>query len=183
MTDVIARCLDLFPEWLRSLSGDVKTVLEAIQSEQTSAPAKSHLVGGLNYLFKSLDLIPDGVEDIGYLDDAFIMRITAKEALEVGLGDLSENQRASLEKLAQDTELIAELLGSEIFNRLYAYARELHNGAARGRLVIEIVEKPEVMAEFIADTESFIAEFSAPNFTKDEKNLIKLKAFFEAKLP
>ncbi|MBW2530731.1 MAG: DUF1232 domain-containing protein, partial [Deltaproteobacteria bacterium] len=63
------------------------------------------------------------------------------------------------------------------------YVRDLRQGAARGRTVDELLEDKEIFREFAAEVASFVKEYSSPGFTKDEKNLIKLKAFFEAKLP
>ncbi len=59
----------------------------------------------------------------------------------------------------------------------------LRNGAARGRSVGDIIREDDVRKEFIADLEGFAKSYESPSFSREEKNLIKLRAFFDAKLP
>jgi uncharacterized membrane protein YkvA (DUF1232 family) len=49
--------------------------------------ARRALASGLNYVFKSVDLIPDGIDDIGYLDDAFVLRVACAQVLAAGEGE------------------------------------------------------------------------------------------------
>ena len=67
MSDTNTKCLDLFPKWLQSIGDDVGVVVKALKSDAIDNEARRFLLGGINYLFKSLDLIPDGIDDIGYL--------------------------------------------------------------------------------------------------------------------
>lgn len=183
MSDVTEKCLEIFPAWLSSIPEDVGVILAALKSEGISDAAKRSLLGSINYLFKSLDLIPDEVDDLGYLDDAFVLRISAKNALAEGLGDLPNDVKAKLESLSKGTDIIEEFLNENVKKRLYAYVEHLRTGAARGRMVEELMEKPVLFAELVDETESFISDFKVPAFSKDENNLIKLAAFFEARLP
>jgi hypothetical protein len=50
-------------------------------------------------------------------------------------------------------------------------------------MVDEIVESSEKFQELAEEANAFVQEFKSPSFSRDEKNLIKLTAFFEAKLP
>ena len=183
MSDINEKALEVLPGWLRSLDEDVDSVLDAIRTEGLGEEPKRFLTGGINYLFKSLDLIPDGIDDIGYLDDAFVLRLSAKSALDENVDGLGGETMAKLGRMANDCDLIRELLGDELFDRLDKYARDLRKGAARGRTVDEIVHDEEAFRQFGAEVSSFVKEYQSPGFSKDEKNLIKLKAFLEAKLP
>jgi len=183
MSDINAKCLELFPSWLRALDEDVQTVLSALQSTELEEEARRSLTGGINYLFKSLDLVPDGIDDIGYLDDAFVLRLSVKNAVEADVGDLGADLLKKLNGLADDSDIIKELLEGDVFDRLEKYVRDLRKGAARGRTVDEIIDDKGIFKEFAAEISSFIKEYKSPGFSKDEKNLIKLKAFLEAKLP
>jgi hypothetical protein len=69
------------------------------------------------------------------------------------------------------------------YNRLEAYVRGLRNGAARGRSVDDIIKDDAVRQEFLSDVQGFAKSYSSPSFSREEKNLIKLRAFFDAKLP
>jgi len=183
MSDINSKCLEIFPNWLRTLDEDVQTILSSLKSSDISEDARKALTGGINYLFKSLDLIPDGIDDIGYLDDAFILRLAAKCALDGEIGKIDDELMRKLGALVNDTDLIKELLGEDIFDRLDKYTRDLRKGAARGRTVDEIIADDGIFKEFAAEAASFIKEYSSPGFSKDEKNLIKLIAFLDAKLP
>jgi len=132
----------------------------------------------LTYLFKSLDLIADGLEDLGFVDDAFVFRVAAAK-LE---GDRSAlDETGTLDRLASDTELIAAFLGAD-YVRLEAYVEKLGSGSARGRSVEDIVSDPAKRAELVADARRWADEYAEPTFTRDEKNLVKLKAFFTTRL-
>jgi hypothetical protein len=182
MSDVDAKCLDVFPTWLRTLGDDGEGLVDLISDTKIPENARRTLVGGLNYLFKSLDLIPDGIDDIGYLDDAFVLRVAADLASKEGLEGAEADKLTVALRLVNEVELVKEFLGED-YKRLEAYVVGLRRGAARGRSVDDIVNNPSVLAEFIADVRGFAKSYAAPSFSREPKNLIKMRAFFDAKLP
>jgi len=181
MSELNEKWLDTFPGWLRSLGEDVDLALTA--AESTGDEGKRLLVAGINYLFKSLDLIPDGIDDIGYLDDAFVLRVACSMLSEQDRNALSHDVSASIKALAEQTPLIREFLGDETYERLVAYTKRLPDSTARGRSVEEIVGQTEVWSEFASEVRSFSKGYETPSFSREERNLIKLRAFFDAKLP
>jgi len=183
MSNINEKCLEVFPGWLRTMDEDVQVLLHVLEGQEVGGEARRFLTGGINYLFKSLDLIPDGIDDIGYLDDAFVLRMAARSTIEGEIGAVPPDLMGKLGRLANDTEILQEFLGADIFSRLDKYTRDLRKGAARGRTVDEILENKDVFRQFKAEVEGFVKEYRSPGFSKDEKNLVKLKAFFEAKLP
>jgi uncharacterized membrane protein YkvA (DUF1232 family) len=183
MNAVNEKFLEIFPVWLDSLGEDVGVVLAALKHDGPPPEARRPLIGGINYLFKALDLIPDGVDDIGYLDDAFVIRVSAESALAQDIGDINDELKNRLFQLAEGTEVITQFLGDALFARLQKYSNKLANGAARGRTVDEIMEQSSMFEKFSIEVEEFVASYSAPGFTADENTLIKLKAFLDAKLP
>src|SRR6202042_3181650 len=72
---------EMFPAWLRSLGEDAGA-LGTLVSGNASADVKRHVIAGLNYIFKSLDLIPDGIDDLGFMDDAFVLRVACAFAVD-----------------------------------------------------------------------------------------------------
>ncbi|MBN2342292.1 MAG: DUF1232 domain-containing protein [Deltaproteobacteria bacterium] len=182
MNDINTKCLEIFPRWLESLGEDVRTLQTARAGEVTRA-ARQTLTGGINYTFKSLDLVPDGIDDIGYLDDAFVIRMASRKACMQGIDALPEEIKAKLGRMSEDTGVVKELFGDELFVRFEKYTDALADGSARGRTVEEILDNPEISSEFANEVTEFIQTYSSPGFTQDEKNIIKLKAFMEARLP
>ena len=174
--------LDLFPAWLRGLGEDASELVDLVPISAISTDARECIAGGVNYLFKSLDLIPDGIDDIGYLDDAFVLRVAAELASEGDISGVPADRMRSLGRLANDCEDIREFLGKD-YERLKIYVRSLRKGAARGRSVQDILEDAATQQSFVDDVRNFVRGFEAPSFSREAKNLVKLKAFFDAKLP
>lgn len=173
------RYLEIFPEWLRTLGADVAVLSAALSDEAAPEGARRAIAGALNYVFKSVDLIPDGIDDIGYIDDAFVMRVASAQSVAAGL---SAEAHGAIASLASECEAVKDFLGGD-FARLDRYVTGLQKGAARGRSVDDIVAKPGVREELLSDTRAFSREYAQPSFNRDERTLIKLRAFFDARLP
>lgn len=174
--------LETFPAYLRTLGEDAVSLGEVAAVSELADPARSAIIGGLNYLFKSLDLIPDGIDDIGYLDDAFVLRVACEQAIGEDVSALSPEQLRTVNHLSEDAAVVRQFLGKD-YARLDDYVRGLRRGAARGRSVADIESDPVTLSDFSADLRAFAASYHAPRFGREEKNLVKLKAFFDAKLP
>ena len=173
------RYLELFPQWLRGLGEDAGLVGDAIAATSGGDDdAVRSLVAGLNYIFKSLDLIPDGIDDLGFLDDAFVLRVACSLACDVR----PEVKVGAVQRLADDSAAVRDFLGED-FARLEAYTRGLRKGAARGRTVEDIAVELNTRATFLQEVKAWAAGYQVPGFTRDPKTLVKLKAFLSAKLP
>ncbi len=172
-----ARYLELFPSWLRTLGEDAAALGEIIKGD-AGEPVKLYVAGGLNYIFKSLDLIPDGIDDLGFLDDAFVLRVSAALAI----AETPAANDGALKRLAEDAIALKEFLGED-YARLEGYVKNLRKGAARGRTVEDILTDASVRTEFVLEVTAWSQAFQVPTFTRDPKTLIKLRAFLSAKLP
>jgi uncharacterized membrane protein YkvA (DUF1232 family) len=180
--DTEANYLDVFPDWLRSLGDDAEKLGQLCTDETLPENARRPLAGGVNYIFKSLDLVPDGIDDIGYLDDAFVLRVAADLALREDLSALAPEQLRGLNRLAEEAAVIRDFLTDD-YARLEAYVAGLRKVAARGRSVQDVVRGGAVQAAFLSDVHGFARAYQAPSFSREAKNLVKLRAFFDAKLP
>ena len=180
MSDLNKQCLDTFPEWLRNLGDDAAKLAEVVGNTELPGAYRRYAAAGLNYLFKSLDLIPDGIEDLGYLDDAFVLRVAASLAL--AEAPEAREQVQGLRQLGEQAALIEELLGAD-YLRLKDYVEKLQQGATRGRSVAEILGDESVRRDFLNEVDGWVTSYEAPTFSKDDKNIVKLKSFLSAKLP
>ncbi len=178
MTDTasLTRFLDVFPGWLRTLGEDADA-LGAVVSSNASDDVRRYAAAGLNYIFKSLDLIPDGIDDIGFCDDAFVIRVAAALAAEHD----AASKEGALGRLADDAKLVEEFLGED-YARLVSYVQGLRKREARGRTVEDIMTDDAIRATFLHEVSAWAKDYQAPTFTRDVKTLIKLKAFLSAKL-
>lgn len=177
MTTLDSRCLEAFPGWLKSLAEDAQQLARLLEHAEASPAAQRSAASALNYLFKSLDLIPDGLEDLGFIDDAFVLRVTA--AL---VSDGERDPAGVLNKLAHDAALISEFLGGD-YARLERYVEKLADGSARGRSVTQILEDASVRGDFVREVLQWSAGYTAPSFTRDTRSLVKLKSFLATRLP
>jgi len=182
MSEGQAHYFDTFPAWLRTLGDDAERLASLLEEEGLSEAAREAVAGGLNYLFKSLDLIPDGIDDIGFLDDAFVLRVAADLAGREDPGTVDSEKLEGLGELAGECDTVREFLGDD-YERLESYVRGLRRVAARGRSVQDILADKEVRAELLSDIRGFAKSYQPPAFSREEKTLIKLRAFFENKLP
>jgi len=180
MNELHTRCLDLFPEWLRALAAVAGELYKLLASTDAPESTRRYVAGGLNYLFKSLDLIPDGIEDLGFLDDAFVIRVAA--ALAIKEAPPGGETPPVLVRLAADTKLVADLLGKD-YGRLESYVKTLTRGTARGRSVDDLLHDEAARAAFLHEVTGWAASYQTPSFSRDEKNLVKLQSFLSAKLP
>ncbi len=176
MSDVDQRAIETFGRWLPSLADDTKVIAAVVADDSVSPEVRRPLAGSLNYFFKSLDLIDDGIEGLGFLDDAFVLRIAASNAK--AAGELPE----SLSSLADDAALIREALG-ELTPRFEAFVKGLENGVVRGRSVDDIMGDAGVREELVGDVAGWASRYSPPAFVMDEQGLVKLRSFLGAKLP
>lgn len=182
MTQDANHYLDQFPTYLRTLGDDAVALGEVIAVTGLAEGPAQAIAGGLNYLFKSLDLIPDGIDDIGYLDDAFVLRIACQQAIAEDVSKLSPDQLRVLNRLAEQGDVVSRFLEAD-FERLEHYVHGLRRGAARGRSVSDILADDVTQADFLSDLRAFAQSYQVPRFGREEKNLVKLRAFFDAKLP
>lgn len=180
MAEIESRCLDAFPAWLQSLPDDLDAVAELADGGELPEDATRQLFGAVNYLFKSLDLIPDGIEDLGFIDDAFVLRVAAAAAK--GALPAEAPDTGALERLAAEAELVREFLG-DTYERLARFVQELSRSSARGRSVDAIVTDAAVRAELMSELKGWAESYVAPGFARDPKNLVKLRSFLDAKLP
>jgi uncharacterized membrane protein YkvA (DUF1232 family) len=181
MTELDDRCLDAFPEWLRALGGDARSLAELVNDERVSDAVRRPVASALNYLFKSLDLIPDGIEDLGFVDDAFVFRVASRAA--VGAEpSASKGADGTLGRLADQAALVRDFLGDD-YTRLEKYVTGLGSTEARGRSVDDIVGNAAVRSEFVREIRAWADAYVAPAFSRDDKNLVKLRSFLTAKLP
>jgi uncharacterized membrane protein YkvA (DUF1232 family) len=176
MSTLDSRCLEAFPGWLKTLAQDAEKVAAVLDMGEASPAALRGAASSLNYLFKSLDLIPDGLEDLGFIDDAFVLRVAA------ALVEPAERDRDGVfAKLAEEAALISEFLGSD-YERLVAYVEKLGATAARGRTVTQILEDDSLRADLVREVQQWAAGYAPPSFTRDTRSLVKLKSFLSTRL-
>jgi len=175
--------LEKIETWLETLPQDIDVFAEILFNEKISEKNRKVAAGVINYVFKSMDLIPDNIDDIGYLDDIFTLRISS---LLMDLKELEGNYPDVAQKVAdyiKDTEIIREILGDDLFDRLRNFVNTLPSNSARGRNTQQIISRLEVLTNIKTELSAFRNDFKPPPFEKSERVLIKLRSFLDTRLP
>jgi uncharacterized membrane protein YkvA (DUF1232 family) len=178
MTTLESRCLEAFPTWLKSLGQDAQKLALLVEQRDLPEGLRRGAAVALNYLFKSLDLIPDGLEDLGFVDDAFVFRVAARS---VAAADAAADPGGTVARLAADAALVEEFLG-ETYPRLSGYVARLGDATIRGRSIAAILSEEGPGAELARDVRQWAEGYQSPAFHRDEKNLVKVRSFLAAKL-
>ncbi len=168
--------LDPFSSWLASLGADAAE-LSAVVDGPGEARVLAHAAGGLQHVLKSLDLVPAGIEDLGFCDVAFVLRVAASLAVDEGEGA----DAGILVRLSQEAKMLSDFLDDE-YPRLVAYVRGLRTSIVRGRTVDAILSDAALRSSFLGEVLSFAETYSVPAFAREARTLTKLKAFLSAKL-
>ncbi len=180
MDETQQRCVEAFSQWLAGLPVDARGLLLLLADESAPEVHRRWAATAVGYLVKSLDLIPEGAEDLVYTEDAFVLRVAAARA--VNAVEQGVDEATLLGRLARETELIQAFLGST-YPRLSAFVATLAAVPVQGFPVEALVGQAEPCAELGAQVEHWASHFCAPVLEHPEMALVKLKAFLDAKLP
>ncbi len=176
MSDQNSRFIESLASWLKMLADDARAVANVVGNDEVPLEVRRPLVGALNYLFKSLDLIDDGIEVLGFVDDAFVFRVGAAHASGKG-APVPE----VVERLAGDAEVVRDFLG-ELFVPFDRMVQEFSESTVRERSVESILKDVSVREEMIGEVNGWAARYEPPFFAQDEKSLVKIRSFMAAKL-
>jgi uncharacterized membrane protein YkvA (DUF1232 family) len=80
LTPADSKFLPTFSGWLSGMAAEVQALGRILEAPGSSEPLRRASAEGLNYVLRSFDLIPDGLEALGYLDDLFAIRALAQRA-------------------------------------------------------------------------------------------------------
>jgi hypothetical protein len=89
--------LTAFSGWLRTIGEDVLALANLLETPAPPAPVQRASAESLQYLLRAADLIPEGLEDLGYLEVAFAFRAISRRALD-------DARNAPHESASGDTE-------------------------------------------------------------------------------
>jgi hypothetical protein len=84
-----SKYLPAFDGWLRTMGEDVLSLANLLETSDAPLPFRQASAQALQYLLRSTELIPEGLEALGYLEGAFAFRVIAQHALDDGPGELS----------------------------------------------------------------------------------------------
>ena len=176
MDSISARRIEVFSLWLKTLPADVRG-MASLLSPREAEGVRSYVAAGITYLTRNLDLIPDGIEGIGYLDDAFVLRTAAALAVEaVGVG-----APHALRRLATDNDEVKSFLGSD-YARFRTNVGGLRDHVTKGRTASQIAADPSLSNGLAAEALEWCVEYKESPLQRDARELERLQTFLHSKL-
>jgi uncharacterized membrane protein YkvA (DUF1232 family) len=169
-----------FQEWIDSFERDVALYIDIAMDESAPAPLRRLVAGGLMYIIRQFDLIPDYLKPVGLLDDAIVLRITADLGAE-HTAELDPKYMKPMFKLANDAELVKEFL-ADGYRDLENYVRRQPEDAVHGITGDSVVEHASVRDELIAQVKEELKTFEADSIEDGAKVERQLKSYIHTKL-
>jgi hypothetical protein len=163
------------------MGNEVRALADLLERQDVDRPTRRASAESLNYLLRSFDLIPEGLEDLGYLDDLFAFRVLAEQAVQADPDSSPRDPEGTLGRLAADAELLAEFLGED-FELLRAAALAASGTEAKGRSVDDLLEDPELRAGALTEVRAWSEGYAPPELSGGEHELVKLRSFLGTKL-
>jgi hypothetical protein len=164
------------------MADEARALADLLSSDDAPDALRLFAARSLSYLLRSAELIPHGVEDLGYLDNLFafraLARLAGEESPELSLRDGS----GVLARLSSDAELVAEFLGED-FARLLQAVQAPAATEAGGVPATDLVDDPQARAAALQAVRAWADDFEAPGLDLGENELVKLRAFLRARLP
>lgn len=161
--------------WVNSLADDAKTLQAALEAEGVPREARRFLVGGLAYLLRKIDIVPDYLSGVGVVDDAMALRIAAGLAVEAGLDDDPVRQ------LGESAGAAEGYLGN-LYPKLVEFVRGLPDEVIRGRNADNVLDEKDKYEQFLRELHDELSNYAPKPITDGDKALREIKSFFRAKL-
>jgi uncharacterized membrane protein YkvA (DUF1232 family) len=136
--------LETLQKLVDGFSLDVGRVRAALADENTEEPAQKLLVGALSYVLDTWDMFPDHYRGVGMADDALVLRVACKLAVETGAS------HRGLQHLAGEMNLVRTLMG-ELAEPLEKFCAALPQRTFGNRTVDDVLGDQDIRAVFEGD--------------------------------
>jgi hypothetical protein len=171
-----------FLAWLAGLGGEARELAALLAREDAPPPLRRFAAETLNQLLYAVDLIPEGIEGLGYLEALFGFRLLARELSEAEPDSVSADPHGTVRRLSSEADLVRAFLGDEDQQRLLALAHLQGEKRARGRSLAELLELPEAQSAAIEDVQSWAEQYRPPQFGSGSHDLVRLLSFLRTRV-
>jgi hypothetical protein len=172
--------LSTFGSWLAQLGGEADALCRLVEQEELPVAARRVGAESLNHLLYSVELIPEGLEALGHLEDTFAFRVLAQQAVSAEPDLASADASGTLGRLAGEAEVLAEFLGADDHARFGQLASE-RSQRVRGRQIEDLLEPGDARSAALEEARSWSQSYRAPSFGAGEQDLVKLRAFLRTR--
>lgn len=173
--------LSTFGSWLSQLGGEADALCRLVEQEELPVAVRRVGAESLNHLLYSVQLIPEGLEALGHLEDSFAFRVLAQQAVSAEPELASADTSGTLGRLAGEAEVLAEFLGAEDHARFGQLVIERAQ-RVRGRPVTDLLDPGDARTAALEEARSWSQSYRPPSFGTGEQDLVKLRAFLRTRL-
>ncbi|HTV19067.1 MAG TPA: hypothetical protein VMG12_10360 [Polyangiaceae bacterium] len=179
MTD--PKFLPAFAGWLRLMGEDVLSLANLLDAPEAPAPFRQAAAEALNALIRQAQLIPEGIEALGYLEGAFAFRVIAEHALAGSPEPVEGAADGRVPRLAADAALVTEFLGDDLprFREIWLAPEAT---ARAGRAAGELLEDEALRQEVLGEAREWVERYQAPELGEGPEELVKVESFFRTRL-
>jgi uncharacterized membrane protein YkvA (DUF1232 family) len=169
--------LILLDNWVKELAEDAKALRDAMGDPGTSREAKKYIIGGLSYLLRKVDIIPDYMGGIGVLDDASVLRVAADLSMISGVSNASDH----FKKLAKENDLVKILL-EDHYIPFENYVKRLPVEKIRNRTAETILDEPGSLDQFDREFEDEVRGYTPKPLGQNERTIREFRSFMKSKI-
>jgi hypothetical protein len=176
--------LAAFSGWLRALGEDVLSLAHLLGTPEAPMPYRLAAARALHGWLRLTELVPEGIEALGYLEGAFAFRVIADAALaERAATDSPETGEADgrVRRLAADAPLVAEFLGDDLppFRERWLSPEATTRA---GRPASALLEDDALRHDVQREVREAVQLYQAPELGDGPEELVKIEAFFRTRI-
>jgi hypothetical protein len=202
--------LPAFSGWLHALGEDVLSLAHLLGLPEAAVPVRLAAAQGLHGLLRLVELVPEDIEALGYLEGAFAVRVIAERALaerpepaaeaavepaaEAAVEPAAEAAvepaaEAAVEpaaegrvpRLAADAALVAEFLGDDLPRFREIWLSPAASTRA-GRAASDLLVDEALRHDVQREAREWAEHYHAPELGEGPEELVKVEAFFRTRL-
>jgi hypothetical protein len=173
--------LPAFAAWLRAMGEDVLSFANLLGMPEAPVRFRLAAAEGLQGLLRLVDLVPEGIEALGYLEGAFALRVIAERALAESPEPVHTEADGRVPRLAADAALVAEFLGDDLPRFREAWLSPAATTRA-GRAASDLLDDDELRHDVQRQAREWVEHYHAPELGEGPEELVKIEAFFRTRL-
>ncbi len=169
-------------EWIDDYESDIQLFKEIVADETAPSELRRLMAGGLMYVVRVIDLVPDSYRPVGTIDDTLVLRILADLSAEWTAELQNPKHMKAVFKLANDAETIREFLGEDTYRELENYVRGQPDKATHGITGAAAAKDAAVRKELLAQVDEELKSFRPVAIDDGARAERELKSYLHAKL-
>lgn len=159
--------------WIKSLPTDLKILIEMVGDDNLDMSARTLAAGVLVYIMAPIDLIPDSVPVLGYVDDVVVLHIAVAAILQLDQERTEFYREKYVEAIGaidEQMELVMRALGA-LYSWLLAFVENLRQRRYKGKSSEETVRSEKAREDILDDAMIFAAKINLDEETIRQKLL------------